>query len=1354
MSDVDRIRIVDKDVICGQAGASVHSLGLEASTVPNGQPSRVEGDASMNRTSVSWTNIVAREMRTYRVCWCAHNYQGCNQDAHFALDVGVINPRGAANTTMISAIPGRPFSLTVNAADGSTLTGDDRIRIVRSEVSDGKCGGFGTSVMSPAVSDIACWPTCVDSPVFGAPQMGTNNESEVWDPVLIMESGEYNICWCNSGNGGCDSDQDFAFKAGVIIATGVDIGLHFHCAAYFPCVVEVPLTDGLSSSDYLQMVPAAPSARCGTDTRAPATSFSRGTRVKGYTGRDTDGKDVVIFEFGSPQAPGVYLACYCQGNVCSGATSDQDFFQQAGQVTVMGLQGRDDYHKCYLRGTCKLSLRGAGLDEQDALMLVDPMDNCAQTGQPVSFSVDGSQFYTGAGDRIFIGTFASSTNEGLESWSFELGSPVRTGRFRLCYCSRTRATNSMCQDRVDFDQPAGELFVRGSEFSSELRCDQGEPCYVTARGAQFSNLDRMILLKTGSTGSTNHSCGMINGGQYPHWSSALTPQTIQPDAILPDLWAATWLITSVREPGTYHICYCANIVGGGLCVDSGTTYYERFQHELGTVRVTGSILAVRQVGITPTHWKPKLPAAPYAVSVEVDVLTTFMKYTCIATTRPAPEGFVPTKSDLENCTVDIDLLTDRQKFFPRCWGIGTTVETVTEMGPNVVHVPTHVPQSNLDTAVNMHVWCFPRDLCSNDRCVMPANNEGLLVPLTGGLVSYSNNWAATVATPFSLRLPLASDFDLGDEWARLKIITHDSACDTTQLHRSVMGITCLESGVGKCEPAPTSTLSSGSWGSGRELMWSGIAVNRADTFHVCYCDRHYASMCMAWVKVGTLQVKGPQVAGSMRFVANPGESAQITVQGVGLATEDRLRIIPQTVGCMAVQEASTTMAAATTSARRLQFTSVFDFRSGAAAANGTEASWEILISVEGTYNVCWCGGLENSCTAPDEFQVPLGTLQVAQKRDCQVTDWWVVDECNKVCGGGEVNMRRAITQEATGGGEACPSQSELYKVEQCNMNPCPLARLDRVVVEPAKLYAGSPFQLTIEGEWLDPDSDRIVLVDKDQVCGATQVHHGGAACDQYSSSNYRLVCGNGVSSIRMQRPGTYKICVCDASASIQKSFDGTTNITTGNFEAAGVIGSGCATPDLYIHNPEEGAILEVFEAPVPQSTVEQPGLDPGVTVAIVAGVLFGLAMLGLAGACWARQRAKAKHKAKVADEATSKEGKDGRSGSASVLRVLLPVDGLPTWHRCTGAGPAERTAVLAGAHDGRRLLRHGPSWYTGFAGRLRLDGPQTNVGASTAGAAAFPAPRGDGVTSHTNSWAITQGSWRWKELRGPRLRIQ
>ena len=41
---------------------------------------------------------------------------------------------------------------------------------------------------SLAVSMISCWPNCVDSPVSGAPQMGANNESELWDPVLITES--------------------------------------------------------------------------------------------------------------------------------------------------------------------------------------------------------------------------------------------------------------------------------------------------------------------------------------------------------------------------------------------------------------------------------------------------------------------------------------------------------------------------------------------------------------------------------------------------------------------------------------------------------------------------------------------------------------------------------------------------------------------------------------------------------------------------------------------------------------------------------------------------------------------------------------------------------------------------------------------------------------------------------------------------------------------------------------------------------------------------------------------------------------------------------------------------------------
>jgi len=134
----------------------------------------------------------------------------------------------------------------------------------------------------------------------------------------------------------------------------------------------------------------------------------------------------------------------------------------------------------------------------------------------------------------------------------------------------------------------------------------------------------------------------------------------------------------------YHICYCAYIIGSASCVESSTTNYQGFMHELGTVRVSGAILAVRRVGVTPGAWKPPLPAAPFAVSVEVDAQTTFLRYSCVATTRAAPEDFIPMKSDLENCTLDIELLSDRQKFFPRCWGTGTTVEAVIEQGPNVV----------------------------------------------------------------------------------------------------------------------------------------------------------------------------------------------------------------------------------------------------------------------------------------------------------------------------------------------------------------------------------------------------------------------------------------------------------------------------------------------------------------------------------------------------------------------------------------------------------------------------------------------------------------------------------------------
>ena len=67
-----------------------------------------------------------------------------------------------------------------------------------------------------------------------------------------------------------------------------------------------------------------------------------------------------------------------------------------------------------------------------------------------------------------MGSFTAETGDGLESWNYAMGTPVRTGRYRLCYCSRTRANSGMCQERIDFDQPAGPKTIYIKLFETKL----------------------------------------------------------------------------------------------------------------------------------------------------------------------------------------------------------------------------------------------------------------------------------------------------------------------------------------------------------------------------------------------------------------------------------------------------------------------------------------------------------------------------------------------------------------------------------------------------------------------------------------------------------------------------------------------------------------------------------------------------------------------------------------------------------------------------------------------------------------------------------------------------------------------
>lgn len=125
------------------------STGLESSTVPNGPPSSVDGPGPYNRTRVTWTGIIAgasqglalpraevREMRalprTFSACAVLHRVlrnvsrllvrpflsglhrrlplcvsRGLSGAATLRLEIGIVTPRGAANSTYIDAVPGR-----------------------------------------------------------------------------------------------------------------------------------------------------------------------------------------------------------------------------------------------------------------------------------------------------------------------------------------------------------------------------------------------------------------------------------------------------------------------------------------------------------------------------------------------------------------------------------------------------------------------------------------------------------------------------------------------------------------------------------------------------------------------------------------------------------------------------------------------------------------------------------------------------------------------------------------------------------------------------------------------------------------------------------------------------------------------------------------------------------------------------------------------------------------------------------------------------------------------------------------------------------------------------------------------
>ena len=78
MSDVDRISIVDNDVLCASSRANVYSTGVSIVSSPQGYPPFYKvGPSVNNRTQITWRNIVLTKLAQYKVCWCARNFNNC-----------------------------------------------------------------------------------------------------------------------------------------------------------------------------------------------------------------------------------------------------------------------------------------------------------------------------------------------------------------------------------------------------------------------------------------------------------------------------------------------------------------------------------------------------------------------------------------------------------------------------------------------------------------------------------------------------------------------------------------------------------------------------------------------------------------------------------------------------------------------------------------------------------------------------------------------------------------------------------------------------------------------------------------------------------------------------------------------------------------------------------------------------------------------------------------------------------------------------------------------------------------------------------------------------------------------------
>ncbi|CAE7653670.1 unnamed protein product [Symbiodinium pilosum] len=1196
------LRLRDQGGACGlprgaaELRASVLRVqsGVEDEELPLGTP--IDQATSLNMTGEFSDLYVAYLYRhlAYSVCWCAQYCfkpeDGSINEDMFGAVVGEFFPRGPDTENMAPqyAVAGVSFALYVQ---GDRLSVKDRILVPESST---LCGDPDTA-HAVAFRSYICGrgsSSCLATPANGPPtsfedmaemvgEAGLSFQRGGWEPVQIDTPGTYRICWCVDdtwdpvkleSHGYCGSGFQYGVEAGLVIVQGAVGDQNFPCTAFRPCHFEVFSELPFDAEDQILIVAPPPTA-----TNSLATICGRGTtgmqvRVSGsyavYPSTTTVLSEeentttpaplepmyyVGSFELDSSGQAGLYRVCYCKNSVMGPCDDAVAFAQYAGIVNITGEIEFDEttalHQDCLASSPCKFNVTGVWamqLSFYDSFNAVPLDKECGEV-------MDSSSYPKFSLFRRM---------ELVDSWASEFAHKVGaetlygSGDYRLCYCQASLTGDGRCDTSAEHLHEIGSLFLVGALSTMKWSCRQGAMCDIVVHGWRVGRGDAVRLVPLSFSCGDPDPHNAFLGAGFDN-NPAVTNRT---DNLTKGVLLHFNLGRS-RGSGTWRVCLCVAAVARS---GAGCAYAADYGQPVGELIIEGLLRSVL-VSSQPAT------VAIASILVEVIVPGGPQSVACAASNQTLDQA--PSSFAILNCKSSI----------PGCLGMAI-LPWQAEEGFNVLHLPFpgNAQAAQGSAARAAHVWCTGDiALCPTGRCVLPPTPEGRRIALDPG----PDPWTtvpATIHQPLDLKV---HGNPLNANGGHLKIVWPRDGCPE-------VGHPWSDAIVSPFDMGRPLSAAPRQW-----VHWRRESLPFAGTFWLCWCDRSYGADCVLWQHIGELVIAGPaNVTGIPEFV-ELREVFNVTLFGVNLSQEERLSVQP---GQNCDQDMEL-------------------FSPGWVDANGSKADFEVQAPYfAGYFSMCWTRG-----------NASMGSMKLAsgfarESRDCVLRGWEAspADEvfrfpagdsgefaCSRACGGGLYQLHRRIVAEAVGGGAQCPpSDSPLRsRFMSCNEQPCPTGEVFRAHTHPSWVKPGDVFQILVEGAQLDPAEDRVVLVvgGEDAECGkvesnalqlqgaanssgngtdavAVELTHvlrgGGASCLRPASNSTHLECGDGVASLMVPLPGTFRLCICDASE-VDPGFDNVSGSLVAQRER-------CSRLEDYWLTPSNGSLVEITES---QTVVEEPG---------------------------------------------------------------------------------------------------------------------------------------------------------------------